>query len=212
MVEVGNNFADFAHEFTTALQNLEAAYDKDPQPELLYAIAQVHVKLSQCKEAIVFYEQFLATSPSPAAEKDTREAIETCKAQLPAEPVAVVVEPPKPPPLPPPAPALPWYRDALGAGLVGGGVLVATMGIVAYVSARGDLDEAERASNVEAYMDLVDEAHTKRVLSVVLVGGGVAMIGYGVTRIVMKQPHERDPRLAIVPTADGGLVTFGGAW
>jgi tetratricopeptide (TPR) repeat protein len=204
-----------AHEqgdFPTALQNLQAAFDKDPQPELLYAIAQVHVKLSQCKEAIVFYEQFLGTSPSPAAEKDTREAIEICKSQLPPVPAPVVVAPPPPPPPPPPAPALPWYRDAIGAGLVGGGALAATIGIVLYVSARGDLDAAESAANVDAYMDLVDGARTKRVVSVVLVGGGAAMIGYGITRLVMKQPHERDPHLAIVPTTEGGMVTLGGAW
>jgi tetratricopeptide (TPR) repeat protein len=202
-----------AGDFATALTNLMAAYDKDPQPELLYAIAQVHVKLLQCKEAIEYYEQFLATTPSEAAANDTREAIEVCKAKLPPEP------PPPPPPevklsSPPPAPApsLPWYRDAIGAGLVGGGLIVAGAGVFVYVSARKDLDDAEKAMDHAAYTDLVDGARSKRVLSVVLVGGGGALVGYGVARIIMREPQETEPRVSLAPTRGGGMVTWGGTW
>jgi tetratricopeptide (TPR) repeat protein len=205
-----------AHEkgdFATALQHLQAAFDKDPRPELLYAIAQVHAKLLQCKEAITFYEQFLATTPSEAAAKDTREAIEVCKAQLPPEPPPPPPpEPVRPPPPPPPPPELPWYRDAIGAGLVGGGVIVAAAGVFVYVSARKDLDDAEDASDHEAYTDLVDGARSKRVLSVVLIGGGAALLGYGVTRIIMKEPTETEPRLTIAPTRGGGIVTWGSSF
>ena len=209
-----------AHEqgdYATALQNLQAAYEKDPQPELLYAIAQVHVKLLQCKEAITYYEQFLATNPSEAAAKDTREAIDTCKAQLPPEPPPPPPPEPEPkplppPPPPPPPPSLPWYRDAIGAGLIGGGLIAAGAGVFVYVSARKDLDDAEAANDHEAYTDLVDGARSKRVLSVVLIGGGAALVGYGVTRIVMKQPTESEPQLSIAPTRGGGIVSWGGAF
>jgi tetratricopeptide (TPR) repeat protein len=205
-----------AHEkgdFATALTNLQAAYEKDPQPELLYAIAQVHVKLMQCKEAISFYEQFLATNPSEAAAKDTREAIDVCKAQLPPEPPPPPPpEPAQPPPPPPPPPSLPWYRDAIGAGLVGSGLIAAGAGVFVYISARKDLDDAEDATDHAVYTDLVDGARSKRVLSVVLIGGGAALIGYGVTRIVMRKPTENEPAIAITPTSGGGIVTWGGAF
>ena len=49
--------------YPEALVALEQAYAVDPQPKLLYAIAQVHVKLGRCPDAIVFYERFLATNP-----------------------------------------------------------------------------------------------------------------------------------------------------
>lgn len=206
-----------AHEkgdFPTALANLQEAFDKDPQPELLYAIAQVHVKLLQCREAITFYEQYLATNPSEAAANDTREAIAACKAQLPPDPPPPPppepVKPPPPPPPPPPA-ALPWYRDGIGAALVAGGLLAAGGGVVVYVSARKDLDDAETAADHAAYTELVDGARDKRILSVVLVGAGAALVGYGVTRIVMREPAERSS-IALVPTRGGGLVTLGGAF
>jgi len=203
-----------AGDYAGALTNLMAAYDKDPQPELLYAIAQVHVKLLQCKEAITYYEQFLATNPSEAAAKDTREAIDTCKAQLPPDPPPPPPEPVKaPPPPPPPPPSLPWYRDAIGAGLVGGGLIVAGAGVFVYVSARKDLDDAEDATDHGVYTDLVDGARSKRVLSVVLIGGGAALIGYGVARIVMrKATAETETQLSVAPTHGGGIVTWGGAF
>jgi tetratricopeptide (TPR) repeat protein len=200
-------------DYATALQHLQAAYEKDPQPELLYAIAQVHVKLLQCKEAINFYEQFLATNPGEAAAKDTREAIDTCKAQLPPDPPPPPPpEPVTPPPPPPPPPSLPWYRDAIGAGLVGGGLVAAGAGVFVYISARKDLDDAENATSHDAYTDLVDGARSKRVLSVVLIGGGVALVGYGVTRIVMRKPAETEPRLSIAPARGGGIVSWGGSF
>lgn len=206
-----------AHEkgdYATALTNLQAAYEKDPQPELLYAIAQVHVKLLQCREAITYYERFLATNPSEAAAKDTREAIDTCKAQLPPDPPPPPPEPVKapPPPPPPPPPSLPWYRDAIGAGLVGGGLIAAGAGVFVYISARKDLDDAEAAMDHEAYSDLVDGARSKRVLSVVLISGGAALLGYGVTRIVTRTPTETEPRLSIAPTPGGGIMTWGGSF
>lgn len=203
-----------AGDFPTALMNLQAAYEKDPQPELLYAIAQVHAKLLQCKEAIHYYEQFLATNPSEAAAKDTLEAIDVCKAQLPPDPPPPPppesVKPPPPPP--PPPPSLPWYRDAIGAGLVGGGLIAAGAGVFVYVSARKDLDDAEAATDHAVYEDLVDGARSKRMLSVVLMGGGAALVAYGVTRIVTKEPTESQPMISIAPARGGGVVTWGGAW
>jgi hypothetical protein len=117
-----------------------------------------------------------------------------------------------PPPPPPPPPSLPWYRDAIGAGLVGGGLIVAGAGVFVYVSARKDLDDAEDATDFGVYNDLVDGARSKRILSVVLIGGGAALVGYGVTRIVLRKPTETEPQLSIAPTRGGGIVTWGGAF
>jgi len=65
--------------FVEALSELNTAYTLDPQPELLYAIGQIHVKLGNCKDAITFYERFLATHPDPDAASATKQAITACK-------------------------------------------------------------------------------------------------------------------------------------
>jgi tetratricopeptide (TPR) repeat protein len=65
-----------------AKTELEAAYALDPQPQLLYALGQVHVKLGRCEEAITRYEEFLRTEPPQTARESASQAIVTCKVAL----------------------------------------------------------------------------------------------------------------------------------
>ena len=69
--------------FGDALTELMVAYALDPRPELIYAIAQIHVKLGQCPQAITFYERFLATNPKPEHAARAHQAIEVCKTNPP---------------------------------------------------------------------------------------------------------------------------------
>src|SRR5438034_11800380 len=64
--------------FGYALGELEVAYALDPQPELLFAIGQVEVKLGACGRAIRFYQRFLATSHDGDARAAASEAIAAC--------------------------------------------------------------------------------------------------------------------------------------
>ena len=99
--------------FALALKELRTAYALDAEPDLLYAIGQVYVKLDNCVDAIRTYQEFLDTKPEPQATADTEQAITSCKAKLetppPQEPVVAPPEPPPepPPPEPPPPPAPP---------------------------------------------------------------------------------------------------------
>ena len=198
-----------AGDFPKALADLQAAFDKDPQPELLYAIAQVEAKLDNCPRAIEHYEQFLNTSPSAEAATDTREAIAACRARLP--PPVVTAVPAAPPPVTAAGSRAPLYRDPVGISLISAGAVASIVGVVLYVSARGTLDDAEAAANHALYEDLVDDARTKRALSVLLVGGGGALIAGGVTRLVLRDRGEH-PRVSLVPSRDGALVTWDGGW
>lgn len=198
------------NDFATALVELQAAYALDPIPDLLYAIGQVHVKLDRCPEAVAYYEQYLATKPAAQATADTKQAIETCN---------VTTAPPPPPPEPPPPPPAvtttepaAWYKDKLGGALVLTGVVASAVGIVMYTGARSDLDDAESAMSLDSYNDLVDSAKSKRLSSVVLVGGGVALIGAGVIRYyLLRGSSNQEARgVGVVPAQGGGLVTWTG--
>jgi tetratricopeptide (TPR) repeat protein len=135
-------------------------------------------------------------------------------AQQPPRPEPVRRQPPAaaPRPLPPPSPSTPhrspWYRDVLGDALVVTGAVSLVLGGVMYRSAVSDLDAAEGAPTHDRYVDLVDDARTKRLYSVVLVGGGVALVGAGVLRFVMRGPRTETRRVAIMPARGGGLVTW----
>lgn len=200
--------------FDVALTELESAYKLDPDPELLYAIGQVHSKLGHCDDAKSYYARYQQTNKDPAVTGVIDQAIAGC------QPTA----PPPPPPVetPPPAPGpttsgrAPWYRDYVGDALVGAGVIATVVGVVVYSSARSDLDAAEAAPDLPRYQALVDDAHSKRTLSIVLVGGGVALVGAGVAHYVFRgagRSAEVAPApVAISPTRGGGLVTWTGSF
>lgn len=200
--------------YDLALTELQAAYALDAQPDLLYAIGQVHVKLGQCEEAIGSYEKFLATNPPEEPTAAANEAIASCKQQL-AEaqqppPPAPEVQPQPPPPAPPSAPeGRPFYTDVLGTALVGAGVVSLAVGGVIYTSARGTLDDADAATTYSEHAQLVDDAHTKRNIAIALGAVGVAAVGVGVWHY-MKYSSEQ--AVTVTPTASGGMVTWMGSF
>jgi tetratricopeptide (TPR) repeat protein len=73
--------AHAAGNFGVARGELIAAYALDPQPDLLFALGQVHVKLNACGVAIRLYERFLASSPPAGPAAAATEAIAVCRAK-----------------------------------------------------------------------------------------------------------------------------------
>ncbi len=214
-----------AGKFEDALGELTLAYSLDPQPNLLYAIGQVHVKLGHCAEAIDFYQRFLASKPPAGPAGEAQQAIETCQKHATLEPLvnepktpAKPVEPPPPPPpaprsLPPPPPPpppgpSPFYADLVGDALVGAGVIAGIVGIVEYTGARSDLDSADKQSTYDAHQKLVDDASSKRTLSVIFGAAGGALVVGGVVRYLVHDRTEGSHGVAIVPTTRGGVVTW----
>jgi len=197
-----------------SLDELKTAYALDPQPQLLFAMGQIHVQLGECPQAIVYYERFLATKPSADAATVTREAIETCKTNppraiqtrpAPVEPIA-----PAAPARPVPAPAplgtttavgpAPWYTDYLGDGLVAGGVVAGVVGIVFYRGALSDRDDADHATDYQAFSSLIDRAHTKQTTALVFGIGGAALVSAGAVRLIL---HHRASEVTVVAGAAG---------
>jgi tetratricopeptide (TPR) repeat protein len=199
--------------YDVALTELQAAYSLDPQPDLLYAIGQVHVKLGKCEDAISSYEKFLATNPPAEPAAAAKEAIDTCKAQAPPpppEPTPEPTPPPQPvaPPPPPPAPEhKAFYTDVIGSSLVGAGVVSIVVGVVMYSSAVSTLDDAEAATTYDMHKELVDDAHTKRNLGLVFGAVGLAAVGVGVWHYTT---YRSEQSVTVAPTASGGMVTWMG--
>jgi tetratricopeptide (TPR) repeat protein len=215
-----------AHEagnFDVALAELTRAYELDPQDELLFAIGQVHTKLGNCRRAIEFYDKFDATLTDKGEKAVVAQAIAACRKQLenepPPEPPATVVTEPDPEPAPfqdrprdstpiRAAERAPWYKDPIGDALVAGGAVAIVGGLVVYLGARSTLGDAEAAPNHERYLELVDDARSKRTYSVLLVGGGLALIGGGVVRYKLRS--KPSTQIGLAPVRDGGFVTFAG--
>ncbi|MFN0249639.1 MAG: hypothetical protein ACKV2T_22335 [Kofleriaceae bacterium] len=194
------------NDFPTALVELEAAYAADPAPDLLYAIGQVHVKLDQCAEAIAFYKRYLATSPAAQPKVDTEQAIATCETKLaPSQPTAT----PTPPAVA--TSSAPWYKDKLGGVLVLTGIAAGVAGAFVYLDALEDLSAADASNDIDAYRTHVDDAGTKRMISVIFFASSGALVTAGVIRYTLaRRSTEHEPGVAIIPIRNGGLVTWGG--
>jgi tetratricopeptide (TPR) repeat protein len=196
--------------FAEALEELKRAFALDPKPELLYAMGQVHVQLGDCAQAIVFYERYLDTKPAAGPSAATREAIESCKSAPPPEP------PPEPQPTPPPpAPvaqpvASPWYEDVIGDALVGGGVVSGVLSIVFYRQMSAKLEDAESATTYEGHQAARADAASKRNVSLVFGISGVALVGAGVTRYMLRDTGERPRKVTVAPTTGGGVIAVTG--
>lgn len=197
--------------YAEALVALEEAYALDPQPKLLYAIAQVHVKLGRCPDAIVFYERFLATQPDAGPASTARQAIDVCKTAPPPAQITPEPTPPPPePPLPPPPEVTPLYKDPIGVALVGAGVVAGVVGIVMYSGARADLDDAEQAPTYQASETLVDSGRSKRTYAAIAGGGALVLIGAGVAHMVMRDRGTTERAVAVTPSSGGAIVTWSG--
>ena len=218
--------------FDETLLELNKAYSLDPRPELHYSIGQVYVKLNRCEDAILAYENFLASKPSKDRADIANQAIEKCKAQRTAEPTpptpdttagtGVDTEPPPdmPPTIPTAAAATNektvdappvWWKDKLGLGLTGGGAVLTIIGLVMYSSARGKIDSAEKADDYGESQSLYDDAKSQRTTATVITVVGLAATGVGVWRLLKKRSEEQ-AGVAIVPTTEGGFVTYSGGF
>jgi tetratricopeptide (TPR) repeat protein len=206
------------------LDELKTAYALDPQPELLYAMGQIHVGLGQCPQAITYYERYLATKPDAGTANAAKEAIDACKTNPPrvvadtkpeSEPAPVKPDAPPvapPPPTKEPAPATAtasaaWYTDILGDALVGLGIVGGIFSVVEYRAATSDRSNADRATNYQQYSDLVDSANSKQTLAIVAGAAGAALVVGGAVHFMMA---DHTTKVAVTPAPGGGMVSIAG--
>ena len=199
--------------YEDALKEIHDADDLDPQPAYLFAIAQVHVKLNHCADAITYFERYLATHPGNTAALVSQTAIDTCKAKLPPPPPPPKPEPPPPPPLAPKEePSAPkadrtvdhWYSNKLNDTLLATGVVSGVAGLLLYRAALGDLDVANQSTNVADHALHVQHAETMRTYALIAGGAGAALVSLGMWRVTHR--HE----IHAEPVAGGAVVSVTG--
>jgi len=207
--------AEEAHKdgrYDDALTELNIAYTLDPQPELLYAIGQVHVMKGECVEAIPFYQRFLDSNPSDAATTKTKEAIETCKRLQPGEKVRTekiyIQVPGKTTTVT--RETSPWYTDAVGDTFLILGLAAGGGAGWFYSQAIADRNHADQATSYTEYDSLLKGAQQKQMYSIIAAGSGGALVTIAlITYLVRDRSHERRT-IAVVPASDGAMVTWGG--
>lgn len=202
--------AHAAGKLDVALTELRAAYELDPQPDLLFAMGQVQAGLGDCTAARDSYEQYRAAMNNEAGIGAAVDAAIAACGAAPAPTTTTTPAAPAAPPSPAPAGAGPWYTDVIGDVLTGGGAIALVTAGIEYKSARSALDDAEHATTLADYNKLVDSAHSDRTFALVLGGAGAALVAGGIVHYMMHGKTTETRGVAIVPIAGGGILTFSG--
>jgi tetratricopeptide (TPR) repeat protein len=214
-----------AKDYAGAIRELEAGYAIDPRREFLFAQAQALRLSGDCTRAVPLYQKFLASEPNEVQVNATHIGLSRCAQQLAsakptAEPRAAPVTNPIGPlvsPAPPPAPP-PWYRDPLGAALLGAGALGLGTGALFMASALSERDAANRsASSYAEYARRWDLADGRWRIGIVTLAAGTALTGAAIYRYVRVRRRAHETTAAritgawLAPGAGGGLALGAGA-
>jgi len=198
-----------AKDYAGATRELEAGFAVEPRREFLFAEAQARRLAGDCRAAVPLYQRFLESGPPAVQVNATHIALGRCAQQLATaheEPVPPRPPPPAPGPAPPPpAPAPPpWTHDALGAALLGAGVVGLGVG-AAFLA--GSYAARTSPPTLPEYQQQRATAEGRLTVAVVSLAAGGALAAGGVARywLVRRRGGER-VTLAIVP---GGLVLGG---
>jgi tetratricopeptide (TPR) repeat protein len=210
-------------DYETAIRNFSAAYQRDPQPAILYAWAQALRQGRRCADAIAVYRRYLATDPNEAQIAAARHGISLCEKTQPLEPDQPAPAPEQPgapaseelapagvtPPVAPiDAPPRRWYRDPLGGALVIGGAVSLGVGAGFLVRSSQNRGAAGDAVFREEFVELLDTATLQRRLGVVGLGVGAALVTAGIVRYVTQRPRDRG-RAVSIAVAGRSLVVAG---
>jgi tetratricopeptide (TPR) repeat protein len=191
-------------DYDTAIREFRNAYKIDPDPDLLYALAQAERLAGYCGDAVVHYRQFLETRPDEMQVEAARTGIELCEtAEAPADP-------PPQPEQPPSARRDPvWYKDPAN-GLIGFGAVAAGVGIGYIAAAASSRLGANRAATPEYELFLRDRASWQKRLGVTALVFGGAMVGGGIAWHVLRDRKDDTPTAVV--TTDGTSLYITGTF
>ncbi len=206
-----------AGDFAGAVAAFRAGNALDPRPQFLFAIAQAERRRGDCGEAIVYYEQFLASSPPEGQAVAAREQRDRCERALGAAHPAAPTPPPEPAPeaereLPPPPPPRlvetpPWWSDRVTVALAGGAGVLALGGAVSFALAGAAADDAAAATTYDLHAERERAARLRERIGVVALVGAAGLGGVATWRIL----RGRRRAIEIAPGPGAGIA-IGGAW
>ncbi len=208
-------------EYTEAEAILKDAYKLDPQPKILYALAQAQRMAGECDRAAITFQNFLRTNPPADQAKLAQDNLTRCTPKPEPKPEPKVEpkpepkpEPPRPAPLPPPPPppaphGVRWTSNWAGHLLVLGGVGLAAGGSYFALHAQQTIDSLNSAQYYDDFVARQKQAasaQTDRTLGLAAAGLGGALIVAGIVTYVVRSPGKEAPVVSIGPRGEVGVA------
>jgi tetratricopeptide (TPR) repeat protein len=226
--------------YEEAIAAYQQGYEIEPNAAFLYAWAQAERQGGDCPSAITLYERFLREELSPAQRAAAEQNLERCRQEPVVAPASVAPAPPpartveaRPSPAPPaavtrpspadPAPApvsmySPWYTDFWGGALSLSGLSAAAVGAGFYMSSLSRQDQTEAGAqgdfpgSYDQHEGELRRARQDRIVGVVGIGVGAALLTAGVVRYLTRAPSPETATLGLSIASDSvaavGQVTF----
>lgn len=163
-------------DFARARDELLAAYQLEPRPELLFALGQVELQLGRFAQAIEYYQRFIATSPAADQVALAQQAIGATRARLAEKPAAPPRRVPPDPPRPPPEPR--WDDADTGLVALGGAIMLLGGGLVIY----GHHRAGDHGGTLSQYNDRLSSAALAEWGGAGCLAAGAAVLGGGLLR------------------------------
>jgi tetratricopeptide (TPR) repeat protein len=157
-------------EFVQARDELLAAYQIDPRPELLFALGQVELNIGHYKKAIDYYEQFIATEPGAEQVALAQQAIGAARARLAGGP-PVTAPPPR-------VRRREWDVENTGLVTLGGVTLLVGTGLVVHGLRLAD----DRSGTLSEYDDRQSQAELTQWLGAGCLAAGAIAVGAAMLR------------------------------
>jgi hypothetical protein len=186
-------------DYPTAERELQAAYDRDTAPVLLYSLGQLARLQGDCTRARRHFLAYLATDPPEAAAADTRVNLERCQGTGVAAPLEPAPEPAPRTDIPATSVEEPATQprtkrpDAAALSLTIAGATIAAAGIGVF---GGSFAVRERANDATDFGDFdrgVRRSDALHTAGIALMSVGAAVLVGGVVRwIVVGRRRTKD--------------------
>jgi tetratricopeptide (TPR) repeat protein len=182
-------------DFDRAIKEWRDSYELAAIPLLLYNLGQAYRQKGDNKQALFFYQQFVATGPTGESRQIAEKRIEELKQAAAVQQKAQTAPPqgPEPPirsaPLPPPRDTVD-HRSRLkivGWSLTAGGLAVTAVGMGLGIQGVRDYDDAQHASTLPRQQELQQESDTFQPVGWAMVGVGGAALVSGVVILAVRR-------------------------
>ncbi len=187
-----------AGKFAEAREVLLRAHEVRPRGALLFALGQVELNLGRPREAIEYYERFIATGPSEDELSLAQQAIGAAQMQL-----SMRDAPPPEPPAPRHRPPR-WDTHGTRIVLLGGIAIAAGAGMFAY----GLRLPEDQSGPLSEYDARVGRAVRWQWIGAGVAAAGAAAIGVAIVRWRMSGGIE----VIAAPRPGGAAVSLGRRW
>jgi tetratricopeptide (TPR) repeat protein len=203
-----------AQKYEAAIATLKEAYELDPKPDALFALAQAERLGGRCPDARLHYKKLLDQTSDVAVAKAVQTNLELCGPE-PEKP-APSPEPERPAAPPPPPVTKTVVRevrrsDKLATLLLAGGMLGLGSGGAMFLASRNSREDADRALTLDDNARLHDRADLERTLAIAAGGAGVLMIGVAVVRWATGG-DAKSTEVTVAPSSRGAMLVLSSGW